>query len=125
METLRPSATTEFEVDEPEVKGRKKSDSSTIEMETTPPRKPGVSTEPDHPFEVVKQESTVPSNMRIDKEDRHDSEEPYDPTLDLSNYEAPSLELLETYNDQKFEIDRSELEANKNQIIETLINYKI
>lgn len=125
VETLRPSATTEFEVDEPEVKGRKKSDSSTIEMETTPPRKPGVSTEPDHPFEVVKQESTVPSNMRIDKEDRHDSEEPYDPTLDLSNYEAPSLELLETYNDQKFEIDRSELEANKNQIIETLLNYKI
>ncbi len=51
--------------------------------------------------------------------------EPYDPKLDLSNYKEPSLEFLEEYADQKFEIDRSELEANKDQIIETLLNYKI
>ena len=51
--------------------------------------------------------------------------EPYDPKLDLSKYEPPSVDLLESYDDQKFEIDRSELEANKNQIIETLLNYKI
>jgi DNA segregation ATPase FtsK/SpoIIIE, S-DNA-T family len=50
---------------------------------------------------------------------------PYDPTLDLSSYEYPVLPLLESYEDQKVEIDRGELEANKDQIIETLLNYKI
>jgi DNA segregation ATPase FtsK/SpoIIIE, S-DNA-T family len=50
---------------------------------------------------------------------------PYDPTLDLSGYEHPVLMLLDNYEDQKVEIDRSELESNKDQIIETLLNYKI
>ncbi|MCI5081299.1 MAG: DNA translocase FtsK, partial [Saprospiraceae bacterium] len=51
--------------------------------------------------------------------------EPYDPTLELSSYEHPVLPLLIDYSDQKVEIDRSELESNKDQIIETLLNYKI
>jgi S-DNA-T family DNA segregation ATPase FtsK/SpoIIIE len=54
-----------------------------------------------------------------------DHSEPYDPTLDLSSYEYPVLPLLRDYSDQKVEIDRAELEANKDQIIETLLNYKI
>lgn len=49
----------------------------------------------------------------------------YDPTLELSGYEFPVLPLLDNYEDQKIEIDRSELESNKDQIIETLLNYKI
>ncbi|MEM9822250.1 MAG: DNA translocase FtsK 4TM domain-containing protein [Bacteroidota bacterium] len=51
--------------------------------------------------------------------------EPYDPTLELSSYEHPVLALLNDYADQKVEIDRAELEQNKDQIIETLLNYKI
>jgi S-DNA-T family DNA segregation ATPase FtsK/SpoIIIE len=51
--------------------------------------------------------------------------EPYDPTLELSMYENPVLSLLEDYADRKIEIDRAELERNKDQIIETLLNYKI
>jgi S-DNA-T family DNA segregation ATPase FtsK/SpoIIIE len=51
--------------------------------------------------------------------------EPYDPTLELSMYEHPVLSLLEDYADRKIEIDRAELERNKDQIIETLLNYKI
>ncbi|MCB0519648.1 MAG: DNA translocase FtsK [Lewinellaceae bacterium] len=51
--------------------------------------------------------------------------EPYDPTLELSSYEHPILALLNDYDDQKVETDRSELEANKDQIIDTLLNYKI
>ncbi len=50
---------------------------------------------------------------------------PYDPTLDLANYKFPTLDLLNNYADHKIEIDRKELEANKDQIIETLLNYKI
>ena len=50
---------------------------------------------------------------------------PYDPTLELSSYEHPVLQLLDDYSDQKVEVDRAELESNKDQIIATLLNYKI
>jgi DNA segregation ATPase FtsK/SpoIIIE, S-DNA-T family len=50
---------------------------------------------------------------------------PYDPTLELSSYEHPVLQLLDDYSDQKVEVDRTELESNKDQIIATLLNYKI
>ena len=49
----------------------------------------------------------------------------YDPTLELSGYEMPNLTLLNDYSDQKIEIDRAELETNKDQIINTLRDYKI
>ncbi len=49
----------------------------------------------------------------------------YEPTLELSNYQLPSLELLETHGSEKIVHDPAELEANKNQIIATLKNYDI
>jgi S-DNA-T family DNA segregation ATPase FtsK/SpoIIIE len=59
------------------------------------------------------------------QEEEQDPSQPYDPTLELSSYEYPSVELLRDYEDQKVEVDRAELENNKDQIIETLLNYKI
>lgn len=49
----------------------------------------------------------------------------YEPTLDLSNYKFPSLELLEAHGSEKIVHDPAELEANKSQIIATLKNYDI
>lgn len=59
------------------------------------------------------------------QEENENHSEPYDPTLDLSSYEHPTVQLLEDYSSEKVEIDRAELEANKDQIIETLLHYKI
>lgn len=71
-------------------------------------------------------DSTMPLNQASQiLEENADHSEPYDPTLELSSYENPVLSLLEDYSDQKLEVDRAELEANKDQIIETLLNYKI
>ncbi|PWT96483.1 MAG: cell division protein FtsK, partial [Bacteroidetes bacterium] len=50
---------------------------------------------------------------------------PYDPILDLRDYKYPSLDLLETHGSEKIIQDPAELEANKNQIINTLKNYDI
>ena len=50
---------------------------------------------------------------------------PYDHTEELSKYVVPPLDLLNDYADQKVEVDRAELEANKNQIVATLLHYKI
>ena len=50
----------------------------------------------------------------------------FDPTLELSNYKFPSIELLKDYTrGQSITIDQQELEENKNKIVETLKNYKI
>ncbi|MBL0309262.1 MAG: DNA translocase FtsK 4TM domain-containing protein [Bacteroidetes bacterium] len=49
----------------------------------------------------------------------------YDPTLDLSNYKFPGLDLLEEHGSDKVKIDGEELERNKKQIISTLNNYQI
>ena len=49
----------------------------------------------------------------------------YDPKLDLSSYNYPTLDLLENYGDKKIEVNKEELEANKNRIVETLSHYNI
>lgn len=49
----------------------------------------------------------------------------YEPTLDLRDYKYPVLDLLELHGSEKIVQDPSELEANKNQIINTLKNYDI
>ena len=49
----------------------------------------------------------------------------FDPTLDLSNYKFPTLDLLKEYNTGGITINQQELEENKNRIVETLRNYKI
>ncbi|UUC45114.1 DNA translocase FtsK [Flavobacterium cerinum] len=49
----------------------------------------------------------------------------FDPTLELSNYQLPSVDLLKEYNSGGITINQAELEENKNRIVETLRNYKI
>ena len=50
----------------------------------------------------------------------------YDHTLELKNFQPPSVELLKDYdNEGVITINEEELEENKEKIIETLGNYKI
>jgi S-DNA-T family DNA segregation ATPase FtsK/SpoIIIE len=49
----------------------------------------------------------------------------YDPTLDLSGYHFPVLELLKEYNNGLTSVDMEEQNTNKNRIINTLKNYGI
>jgi S-DNA-T family DNA segregation ATPase FtsK/SpoIIIE len=49
----------------------------------------------------------------------------FDPTLELSNYKFPTLDLLKEYSSGGITINQEELEENKNKILETLRNYKI
>jgi DNA segregation ATPase FtsK/SpoIIIE, S-DNA-T family len=75
---------------------------------------------------------TLPENamaykppVELVQENNLESMEPYDPAADLSSYEHPHLQLLNSFDDQKYEVDRGELEENKDQIIQTLLNFKI
>ncbi len=49
----------------------------------------------------------------------------YDPTLDLSSYALPPIELLKEYSSNGVSVNKQELEDNKNRIVETLSHYKI
>jgi len=50
---------------------------------------------------------------------------PYDPTLDLSSYEFPPIDLLEQRGSDTIRVNSAELESNKDKIIFTLKNYSI
>ncbi|MFT5647731.1 MAG: S-DNA-T family DNA segregation ATPase FtsK/SpoIIIE, partial [Aureispira sp.] len=49
----------------------------------------------------------------------------FDPTLELGNFQFPSLDLLKKYDSESITINQEELEENKNKIVDTLSNYKI
>jgi len=49
----------------------------------------------------------------------------YDPTLDLSNFQMPRIDLLEDHGSGKVTVSKEELEANKDKIVTTLSHYKI
>ncbi len=95
-----------------------------VELDTVPVEPPPSKDDADEDvrFEIetaeIKEEQTVSEK---DGEDMGD----YDPTLDLSNYRKPTLDLLETYGQSEIDVNQEELESNKDRIISTLGNYNI
>lgn len=89
----------------------------------------------DVPFEtaqLVDEDLNVSPPLSIEKteEEKKSSElveqfGMYDPTLDLSSYKYPPLDLLENHGSNKIAVNAEELEANKNKIVETLNHYNI
>jgi len=70
----------------------------------------------------VKQEQ-IEDDTAINKKVKDFGE--YDPTLDLSRFQLPKIDLLQKYGDGQITFDKDEIEANKNRIVETLQNYSI
>jgi len=84
--------------------------------------------------EEVPEAKTVKNNFSVElpDDDTSDINEQlrkefgnYDPTLDLSSYVLPPLDLLNDYGGHTISVNKSELEANKDKIVETLSHYKI
>ena len=76
---------------------------------------------------LVKGEGKVEKIVKKeDQEIELEDFEAYDPTKELSTYETPPLALLEEHGGTaNREVNRDELIANKNKIVETLKNYGI
>jgi S-DNA-T family DNA segregation ATPase FtsK/SpoIIIE len=72
-------------------------------------------------IEEVAKEETVAKTTGASLEELGE----YDPTLDLSKFQYPPIDKLEDHGGGGIQIDRDELEANKNRIVDTLRNYKI
>ncbi len=74
----------------------------------------------------IKEVRTLESNEDDDLLDEVDGElENYDPTLELSRYKFPPLDLLEERSTGNPQVSDDELIANKNKILQTLKNYNI
>ncbi len=72
---------------------------------------------------VAVHEEAVEDDKSINKKVKDFGE--YDPTLDLSKFQLPKIDLLQPYGDGKITFDKEEIEANKNRIVDTLKNYNI
>jgi DNA segregation ATPase FtsK/SpoIIIE, S-DNA-T family len=115
------------------------------ELKTEPEPEPDlelVLKEPPKPVSEIPLEVTEQKVEKPTKEPKFTIEEPktdteilseqlveqvgfYDPTLDLSGYEFPPLELLNEFEVGKVQVTQEELNQNKDKIISTLINFKI
>lgn len=73
-------------------------------------------------IETTQEETTVEENLAAKLVQDFGE---FDPTLDLSNYQFPTIELLKDYGSGGITINQEELEENKNKIVDTLRNYKI
>ncbi|MBZ9729300.1 DNA translocase FtsK [Salegentibacter sp. JZCK2] len=105
--------------------------SAEIKLDTTPPKEespaPAPKPKPAEPEEVemeveTAQEEELDENKISNKIVKDFGE--FDPTLELSNYKFPTLELLQEYGGG-ITVDQEELEGHKNRIVDTLKNYKI
>ena len=136
---------------------RKKSDAKAEDKETKEPQPTSVEKTPEEkPSEEEKkiekpQEQPAPEKVVIKSEENPDDVEmevetaveeevdsslskklvedygEFDPTLELKNFQFPTIELLKDYNANGggITINQEELEENKNRIVDTLKNYKI
>jgi len=81
--------------------------------------------EADVPIELneITQETEETDNLAAQIRDQFGD---FDPTLELSNYQFPPIELLAAHGSSgSITINEEELEENKNKIVDTLKNYSI
>lgn len=72
---------------------------------------------------VVPEEDDIMSDSETDRLRKEYGD--YDPKLDLPGYVLPSIDLLKEWGSGSVNINKEELETNKNRIVETLSHYKI
>ncbi|HEY4799230.1 MAG TPA: DNA translocase FtsK 4TM domain-containing protein [Bacteroidia bacterium] len=73
-------------------------------------------------FTVAK---TTPEAVIAETEDDLTSFGEFDPTLELSDYQRPPIDLLKDYGNSESSVNQEELLANKDRIVSTLRNFGI
>lgn len=103
-------------VKEPVVETPVATNEISLEVVNTQPEK---SNEPSFTIEEPKSDTDILAEQLVEAAGF------YDPTLDLSDYKLPPLELLNEYEASKVQVTQEELNANKDRILSTLTNFKI
>ncbi|MBO4740802.1 MAG: DNA translocase FtsK 4TM domain-containing protein [Bacteroidales bacterium] len=108
-----PKGTIELSPEEPE-----------LERETAP------TSENSAQFEIL---DPIPSDEIIEENiedsdvpvEHYTIDEPYDPRLDLRDYQFPNTDMLEHHEERNVEVTREEMIANNDKIVKTLKSYSI
>ena len=87
----------------------------------TEPTEPTGPTEPTEPTEPTDEEEFEPDDFR----QHYGIDEPYDPHLDLRDYQMPQTDLLDDSEVRNVKVSKEELIANKDRIVQTLRDYGI
>jgi len=100
-----------------------------VDLTPTPPPTPVEETVPEPEKKQTKEPIFTIEQPKTDTEELAEAlvEEKgvYDPTLDLSSYKFPPVELLNEYDQGKVQVTQEELTQNKDKISSTLNNFKI
>ena len=98
-----------------------------VEMEIPAPEPVKKSRKADAEMDNVELEIKIADEVPLEETEGKDYSDlpPYEPTLDLRDYKYPRVDMLEAHGSEKIIQDPAELEANKNQILNTLKNYDI
>ena len=126
MQVIDRDAPSAFEIDKTALKPTIQN-ASEIKLDTAPqetPKQPEIIETEDSSFIIEKPEEEDIVEESIAQRLVQDFGE-FDPTLELSNFQMPSIELLKDYSGVGITINQAELEENKNKIVDTLKNYKI
>ena len=100
---------------------------STDDMPIAPEREEEVE------FEIVESDCVdmtaageLEEDASLESDDRHFGiDEPYDPHLDLKDFQMPSTDMLEDWEQRNIKVSRDELVENKDRIVSTLRDYGI
>ncbi|WP_396218090.1 DNA translocase FtsK [Flavobacterium sp.] len=126
MQVIDRDAPSAFEIDKSALKPTIQN-ASEIKLDTPPqetPKQPEIIETEDSSFIIEKPEEEDIVEASVAQRLVQDFGE-FDPTLELSNFQMPSIELLKDYSGVGITINQAELEENKNKIVDTLKNYKI
>ncbi|MEY2924003.1 MAG: hypothetical protein RLZZ337_543 [Bacteroidota bacterium] len=126
---LQPKFGTEhslFEKDNIAIEEDEIEDDDGFEIIRTVEEKPQpVAEESNLTLEIERVEQKEEKIEEIEKE-HYGIDTPFDPTLDLRDYQFPKIEFLNSYGDsEKTEVSKGDLEKSKDMIVQTLNNYKI
>jgi S-DNA-T family DNA segregation ATPase FtsK/SpoIIIE len=121
----------EMDEEEPEVFMEREESKPSLDLELEESSEELSTEVTDEPEDEAKEEFTVEapkeekalSDTEVNRKVNDYGE--YDPTLDLSSFQMPRIDILEDHGDGKVTVSKEELEANKNKIVTTLSHYKI
>ncbi|GAA4184912.1 DNA translocase FtsK [Sphingobacterium ginsenosidimutans] len=129
LERTESTPSISFTIDQPEEEDTEELNSPSIQENYSPAITITPQPEPEFPADVTLVPGLVVEDIKEEKEitasDLVAQFGQYDPKLDLSGYQHPTLDLLRDYGSGKITINQHELEANKNKIVDTLRNYSI
>lgn len=123
-----------FKISQQDIEVPKPFEEKNLSLEVEEKQKSTLSNEPlkGNPTLIIETNQEDQANTFDDDLDTDDVNEKvlkdfglFDPTLDLGNYQYPPISLLSEYGNTGTKVTEEELEANKNNIVETMRNFQI